>query len=131
MKRVIIESPYAATPGRTVHQNVEYARAAMRHSLYMREAPFASHLLYTQSLDDTVPPERAMGIEAGLVWGLVADLVAVYCDHGLSKGMRLGIAAALERDTRVVYRFRTGYPLVGDEFAESLVLPDKYNHQVL
>jgi len=67
MRRVILESPYAGD----VATNVAYARRALRDCLLRGEAPFASHLLYTQPgvLDDTLPDERACGIEAGLIWG--------------------------------------------------------------
>ena len=56
MQRVIIESPYAGD----VERNVRYARAAMADCLKRGEAPFASHLLYTQEgvLDDDIPGER-------------------------------------------------------------------------
>lgn len=65
MRRVIIESPYAGD----VELNAQYARECLRDSLTRGEAPIASHLLYTQPgvLDDAVPRERALGIEAGLV----------------------------------------------------------------
>ena len=45
-------------------------------------------------LDDTDPAERALGIEAGLVWGELADATVVYADHGISAGMQLGIDRA-------------------------------------
>jgi hypothetical protein len=106
VKRVIIESPFAPAAGRTVEDHLRYARAAMRDSLHRGEAPYASHLLYTQPgvLDDTVPEERAQGIEAGLAWGQVADLVAVYTDLGISKGMALGIERALAAGRPVIHR---------------------------
>lgn len=83
--RVIIESPYAGD----VEANVAYARACMKDSLELGEAPFASHLLYTQPgiLDDNVPGERQWGIDAGLLWAGVADLAAFYVDRGWSDGM--------------------------------------------
>ncbi len=89
---VVIESPFAGD----VERNVRYARAAMRDCLLRGEAPFASHLIYTQPgvLDDLVPDERRLGIEAGLVWGAKAALTAVYTDLGISAGMELGIARA-------------------------------------
>ena len=70
MKRVIIESPYAGD----VERNLRYARAAMKDCLHRGEAPYASHLLYTQEgvLDDDVPGERKLGISAGLSWGKIA-----------------------------------------------------------
>lgn len=102
MKLVVIESPYAGH----VARNKEYARQCMRHSLGLGEAPIASHLLYTQPciLDDTVPEERQQGIDAGLAWGEKADLVAVYTDFGISKGMRYGIEAAKSANIPIVYR---------------------------
>jgi hypothetical protein len=100
MKLVIIESPYAGD----VEQNVAYARRAMADSLHRGEAPLASHLLYTQPgiLDDTVPGERALGIEAGLQWGKLAEATVVYVDLGYSSGMRQGIDRA-EAEGRPVY----------------------------
>ena len=92
MKRVIIESPYAGD----IETNIRYARAALRDSLLRGEAPLASHLLYAQPgvLSDQTPEERRFGIEAGLAWTPLADLVAVYVDRGISKGMQQGIDRA-------------------------------------
>lgn len=90
MKLVIIESPYAGD----VEANTKYAQRCIFDSLNRGEAPFASHLLYTQVLDDAVPSQRKMGIEVGFAWGEKADLVAVYTDKGVSKGMEFGIERA-------------------------------------
>lgn len=95
---VILESPFAGvgdTPYRKMisHQgNLLYARAALADSLSHGEAPFASHLLYPQALDDSDPKQRKTGITAGLAWGRHADAVAVYTDRGISPGMSQGIA---------------------------------------
>lgn len=90
MKRVVIESPFAGDQQR----NTAYARACLKDSLRRGEAPFASHLLYTQCLDDDAPDDRRRGISAGFEWGRIADLVAVYTDLGISKGMQQGIDRA-------------------------------------
>ena len=92
MRRVILESPYAGD----VEANLAYARECLRDSLLRGEAPIASHLLYTQPgvLDDAVPTERQYGIDAGLVWGALAEATVVYCDRGISNGMRYGIEHA-------------------------------------
>jgi len=102
MKLVIIESPYAGD----VHRNEAYARRAIADSLSRGEAPFASHLLYTQPgiLDDTVPAERSQGIEAGLAWGDKADMTAVYIDRGTSSGMAQGIQRAVAAGRPIDYR---------------------------
>lgn len=90
MRRVIIESPYAGD----VERHTAYARACLRDSLSRGEAPLASHLLYTQVLDDADPDERAQGIAAGLAWYVSADLCAIYADLGVSSGMGAGEDAA-------------------------------------
>ncbi len=101
-RKVVIESPYAGD----VEANLDYARRCMRDSLQRGEHPIASHLLYTQAgiLDDSDPAERAIGIEAGLAWGALADLTAVYIDRGTTESMRLGIARARDDGRPVEHR---------------------------
>ena len=102
MKRVILESPYAGD----IEVNMLYARAAMRDCLLRGEAPFASHLLYTQPgvLDDTDPDERQQGIDAGLAWSDVADAVVVYTDRGISVGVKCGIERHEGAGRQIEYR---------------------------
>lgn len=94
LRRVILESPYQGD----VDRNVQYARAAVRDSLMRGEAPIASHLLYTQDdiLDDTIPSERQLGIDAGHAWMEAAEAVVFYVDLGMSKGMGVAILRAKE-----------------------------------
>ena len=68
MVKVILESPYAGD----VEKNIEYARLCLKDSLLRGESPIASHLLYTQVLDDTKLDERNLGIDAGLAWSSAA-----------------------------------------------------------
>ncbi len=102
MRLVILESPYAGN----VKRNEAYARLCMRDCLRRGEAPFASHLLYTQPrvLDDTVPEERALGINAGLEWGRAAEKSVVYTDLGISSGMKYGVERAKKDNRPVEYR---------------------------
>jgi hypothetical protein len=106
MKLVLIESPYA---GNTA-LNERYARAAMLDSLARGEAPFASHMLYPQVLDDSDPAERAQGMAAGFAWGQRAELVAVYLDLGISRGMEAGIERAINVGQTVEHRTVRGWP---------------------
>lgn len=81
---VILESPYAGD----VETHVAYARTCLVDSLRRGEAPIASHLLYTQVLDDHDSEQRAQGIAAGLAWRRVPGVLPVfYCDYGWSRGM--------------------------------------------
>jgi hypothetical protein len=118
MKRVVIESPLAG-PDREKHKF--YARLCVLDCLQRDEAPYASHLLYDHPdiLDDDVREERRLGMVAGFAWGARADFVAVYCDLGMSAGMREGIGQAVmceipwgERrlPKALMQRFRVRYP---------------------
>ena len=97
---VIIESPYAGE----VKRNETYARRCMKDSLLRGEAPFVSHLLYTQVLDDTKKKQRKMGMEAGFEFIYHSDYSAVYEDYGISDGMREGVKIAMEIGHGVEYR---------------------------
>lgn len=102
MRRVIVESPFAGD----VDANIAYARRCVRDSVLRGEAPIASHLLFTQPgiLNDNVPAERQLGIDAGLAWRSVADATVVYTDRGISAGMKYGILAARDAGVLVEYR---------------------------
>ena len=100
MNMVLLESPFAGD----VERNTAYAREAMLDCLKRGEAPFASHLLYTQVLDDTIPEERMLGISAGLEIGKYAVKTVVYTDLGISSGMQYGIKNAEESGREVEYR---------------------------
>lgn len=106
MEPVVIESPYAGD----VERNILYARACLKDALNRGEAPFASHLLYTQPgvLDDTVSEERKLGMEAGFVWGALAKTCAVYVDYGVTPGMLEGIRRAETAGLKVDYRTLEG-----------------------
>ena len=109
MRLVIVESPFsAATPERAEVYRL-YLQAAMMDSLSRGEAPFASHLLYTQVLDDAVPAERALGIRAGLAWGTRAEATVVYRDFGLSRGMLQGMASAHGHGRPIEFRELGGF----------------------
>ncbi|CAB4122569.1 hypothetical protein UFOVP32_38 [uncultured Caudovirales phage] len=96
MRRVILESPYAAETEAEVAEHVAYARLCVRDALVRGEAPFASHLLYTQPgvLSDAVQVERETGMEAGWAWMVGAQACVVYLDRGVSAGMAAGMERA-------------------------------------
>ncbi len=97
---VVLESPYQGD----VIANVEYAKECALDCLSRGEAPFASHLLYTQMLDDKIPEQRTLGIEAGFAWGEWAHKVVVYTDLGISPGMRKAIEWFTGRFKTVEFR---------------------------
>ena len=102
---VVIESPYAGN----VERNTAYARACLKDSLSRGEAPIASHLLYTQVLDDTRPEERDAGISAGLAWLDKADLQVFYMDLGMSPGMKYAEQTSRKKGPPIQYRKIPGW----------------------
>ncbi len=103
-KLVILESPYAGDL-LTKAKDIMYAHACLRDSLERGEAPIASHLLYTQVLDDNKPDERYLGCSAGLAWARVADGAVFYVDRGWSTGMKA--ARAIYAEKEIPYEIRT------------------------
>jgi hypothetical protein len=97
-KRVLIESPFKGKDWSETRRNLFYARLCVRDSVLRGEAPFASHLFYTQTgiLDDKIEEERMRSINAGLSWGEIAELSAFYTDFGFSNGMEYGMEHAKE-----------------------------------
>ena len=83
MIRVCIESPLKGD----YEGNITYARVALRHAMSEGVSAFASHLLYTQVLDDQDPVQREVGIRAGLAFGDSCDERWFYLDRGWSDGM--------------------------------------------
>ena len=98
--RVTVESPFAGDRER----NRAYLLRAMLDSCARGEAPLASHMLYTQFLDDDIPEQRDMGIECGLAWASLAEKMIFYVDYGMSNGMERAQAYALENNILVVER---------------------------
>lgn len=110
MRLVILESPFAAKTEADLDANVDYARACMRDCLARGEAPFASHLLYTQPnvLRDGEPSERALGMQAGVAWIPASEGTVVYIDRGISRGMRAGVTVALSQRKPIEIRSLLG-----------------------
>ena len=123
MELVAVESPFAGE----VELNIKYARRCVMDCLRRGEAPYASHLFFTQEglLDDTVPDERTLGIMAGKAWEECAKKSAVYVDRGVSSGMELGVKLARAAGRKVVRR------RFGNNWMESnhLAEEDDYNEQ--
>jgi hypothetical protein len=114
---VDVETPYMGKNEEQVRRNLLYARACVRDCLLRGETPFASHLFFTQPgiLDDNIPSERDMGINAGklLIESLPGIVSVVYQDLGISKGMQYGINRAVSTGRYVEYR------TLGDKWEET------------
>lgn len=94
MRHIIIESPYAGD----VDRNLRYLRACCRHAVEQGDIPFASHLFFTQFLDDTKQNERSLGIQMGYSFWQQAEQVVFYVDLGMSNGMKDALARCVLED---------------------------------
>lgn len=87
MKLVIIESPFKQSDTFAERDHREYLNKCILDCILRGESPYASHKMLVDSLDDTNPQEREMGIDAGFAWAAQADKAVFYIDHGISHGM--------------------------------------------
>lgn len=80
-------------------QNLEIARAMCLLTMSYGYSPYASHLLCTQFLDDTIARHREFGVGAGHVFLLEsADAVFIYEPHMyVSSGVRKDAELAAQR----------------------------------
>lgn len=101
---VIIESPFRGNKNFGQEQNSTYARLCLHDSLMRGESPFASHLLYTQVLNEQDLGQRTMGMKRAFKWYRHANLMAVYRDHGITQGMRKGIRVAKYYNIKIEFR---------------------------
>ncbi len=129
-KFVDVETPYSGNSEAESRKNLLYARACVRDSLLRGETPFTSHLFYTQPgiLDDNIPQEREMGINAGkdLIEALPDIVTVVYQDLGISRGMQYGIDRAKKSGRSIEYR------VLGENWeAKELNVARKHSHALL
>lgn len=106
---VILETPYRAKNKEELARHKRYARACMLDCLRKNESPIASHLLYTQVLDDNDRVDRDLGIRAGFAWRMRAEMTVVYLDLGVTEGMQRGIDHAQKCNSTVEYRRLKNY----------------------
>ena len=102
-KRIYLCSPYvgngACTGGLSLEdriaRNVSYAKRMMKRFLEAGHTVFAPHLLYTQVLDENT--QRQIGLDAGLAFLEVCDVVVVCADFGVSEGMKAELLHAKKK----------------------------------
>lgn len=97
---VYLVSPWR---GETI-KNLKYAKLCMRDSILRGESPMASHMLYTQCLDDSLAHERELGFILGKAWLDMAHKCIVYVDLGISDGMAQDIETAKQLFIPIEYR---------------------------
>ena len=90
-KKIYVASKYAGD----IQINIENAIWCCRYVIDRGYMPIASHLLYPQILDDSIPRERELGLMFGLALLAGCDEVWVFTVNGeVSSGMEKEIEEA-------------------------------------
>ena len=98
---------YVCSPLRgDISGNIAKAKAHCREIALNGDMPIAPHVYATQFLDDTVPPERAVGMAIGIELLRFCDELRIYGDT-ISEGMAAEMAEA-ERRGMLIARQKPG-----------------------
>jgi hypothetical protein len=109
VERVVIESPFKGETKAQEAYHKAYLQACLRDSILNHgEAPFASHQLYTEALDDGDAREREIGISIGLEFAKACTRSVFYVDLGMSEGMQRYAWPAAEGAGREIVIRRLG-----------------------
>ena len=84
---VVVLSPYRAKFASEKIRYWRYRQACIRHATAEGYAPYASHQMMTNALDDDVDMERDAGFECEESYLRVARHVFAYENLGISQGM--------------------------------------------
>lgn len=87
MNNIYICSPLAGN----IEANIANAKRYCAFAIGQGVMPYAPHVYFTQFLDDEVPEERDMGIEAGMKWLALCSEIWVFGNR-----ISLGMGAELE-----------------------------------
>lgn len=105
MRRVIVESPYAAPMPEGITKNQKYLQQCLQDCVKRGECPFASHGFFPFFLNETDPRERRLGIELGYIFWDRCDAIVFYLDNGISPGMEKALSRAFELGIPIERRF--------------------------
>lgn len=97
--KVYVASKYAGDVEKNVAAAVDYCKYVINQDMI----PVASHLLYPQMLDDSIPEERELGLMFGLSLLAICDEVWCFGDVSSSAGVQQEIVEAKKLGKKVRY----------------------------
>lgn len=97
--KVYVASKYAGDVEKNVAAAVGYCKYVINQDMI----PVASHLLYPQMLDDSIPEERELGLMFGLSLLAICDEVWCFGDVSSSVGVQQEIVEAKKLGKKVRY----------------------------
>lgn len=92
-QKVIIESAYRPNELYSLKANAEFVRLVCLRAVRQGWNPLASHIFYTEFLNDDDEQLRSLGIQLGIEWGIHAQAVWACLREGeeLSEGMAFAL----------------------------------------
>ncbi len=99
MKKVYVCSPLAGDADRNIERAKEYCRLVTGKG----HLPIASHIYFTQFLDDESPKDRKTGMDMGLELLRLCDEIWVFGDK-ISVGMTEEINFAKKLSKKIFYK---------------------------
>ena len=100
----LILTPFLSEYPNLVNKMNRYATWATRDSLKRHEAPICSTLFYYSTLNIHVQIEKDIGLQSMLSWIPNCDVLAIYCDYGITQAMDLCIKVGKMKGTHLEYR---------------------------
>ena len=90
MKKIYVCSPLSGD----IENNIKKARNYCRKIMHEGNMPLAPHIYFTQFLNDEKQEERIIGMNMGLIRLKECDEIWVFCQNGISSGMKAEIEYA-------------------------------------
>lgn len=100
----LVLTPFMAEYPNLANKMHRYSLLATRNSLKRHEAPVATSLFYYSTLNIHTSIEKDIGLQSMLSWIPNCDLLAIYCDYGITQAMDLCIKTAKMKGTHMEYR---------------------------
>ncbi len=103
-KLVVIECPWNPEDTQNIVNQERYSRYCILNSLHSGEAPYFGYQQFSTLLNARISYERDIAYLSHVSWIPVADVLAVYIDHGITPSMQMSINVARVHNTKIEYR---------------------------
>lgn len=101
---IIIECPWNPDNATGLRQQERYAEFCVLDSIRLGEAPYLGYPVLNGILNNRLSYDHDVAFLCHTNWIPVADILAVYIDHGITPSMQMSINIAKRHTTRIEYR---------------------------
>ncbi len=101
---VVIECPWDPANATGLRHQERYAEFCVLDSIRLGEAPYLGYQVLNKILNNRMTYDHDPAFFCHVNWIPVADILAVYIDHGITPSMQMSINVAKRHTTRIEYR---------------------------